>query len=47
MFLQAEQEYSRFNFEYADTAILFQHFKDAEAECRSLLERGRRGRARI
>ncbi len=40
VFKQAEEEYSRFNFEHADTAILFQHFKDAEAECRSLLERG-------
>ncbi len=44
VFKQAEQEYSRFNFEHADTAILFQHFKDAEAECRSLIDtrRGRR-----
>ena len=40
VFRQAEEEYSRYNFEYADTAILFQHFRDAEAECRSLLERG-------
>ena len=40
VFRQAEQEYSRFNFEHADTAILFQHFKDAEAECRSLLQKG-------
>jgi len=40
VFKQAEQEYSRFNFEYADPAILFQHFKDAEAECRALIERG-------
>ena len=40
VFRQAEQEYSRFNFEHADTAILFQHFKDAEGECRSLLEKG-------
>jgi glycyl-tRNA synthetase alpha chain len=40
VFLQAEQEYSRYNFEHADTAVLFQHFKDAEAECRSLLARG-------
>ena len=40
VFLQAEQEYSRFNFEHANTDILFQHFKDAEAECVSLLERG-------
>ena len=43
VFLQAEKEYSRFNFEYADTAILFQHFKDAEGECRSLLEKGEAG----
>jgi glycyl-tRNA synthetase alpha chain len=40
VFLQAEQEYSRFNFEYADTTLLFQHFKDAEGECRALLEKG-------
>jgi glycyl-tRNA synthetase alpha chain len=40
VFLQAEQEYSRYNFEHADTAILFRHFKDAEAECRALLEKG-------
>ncbi len=40
VFLQAEQEYSRYNFEYADTALLLQHFKDAEAECRALLEAG-------
>jgi glycyl-tRNA synthetase alpha chain len=40
VFKQAEQEYSRFNFEYANTDVLFQHFKDAEAECRSLLEKG-------
>jgi glycyl-tRNA synthetase alpha chain len=41
VFLQAEQEYSRFNFEHADTEVLLRHFKDAEAECRSLLEKGR------
>jgi glycyl-tRNA synthetase alpha chain len=40
VFLQAEQEYSRYNFEHADTGVLFQHFKDAEGECRSLLARG-------
>ena len=40
VFLQAEQEYSRFNFEAADTSLLFQHFKDAEGECRALLEKG-------
>ena len=43
VFLQAEQEYSRFNFEYADTGLLFQHFKDAEGECRALLEKGDAG----
>jgi glycyl-tRNA synthetase alpha chain len=40
IFLQAEQEYSRFNFEYADTELLQQHFKDAEEECNALLEQG-------
>ncbi|MBN9259758.1 MAG: glycine--tRNA ligase subunit alpha [Hyphomicrobium sp.] len=40
IFLQSEQEYSRFNFEYADTELLLRHFKDAEGECQSLLEKG-------
>jgi glycyl-tRNA synthetase alpha chain len=40
VFLQAEQEYSRFNFEYADTTILHQHFNDAEKECSALLKAG-------
>jgi len=40
IFLQAEQEYSRFNFEYADTELLLRHFKDAEGECQSLLDKG-------
>ncbi len=40
VFLQAEQEYSRYNFEHANTDTLLQHFRDAEAECRSLLQRG-------
>jgi len=40
VFLQAEQEFSRFNFEYADTDILLQHFKDAEKECLALLQAG-------
>jgi len=42
VFLQAEKEYSRFNFEHANTEILFQHFRDAEAECKALLEAGGR-----
>ena len=40
VFLQAEQEYSRFNFEHANTDLLLRHFKDAEAECRALLDKG-------
>jgi len=40
IFQQAEQEFSRFNFEYADTDALLRHFRDAEAECKSLLEKG-------
>ena len=40
VFLQAEQEYSRFNFEHANTDLLMQHFKDAEQECTSLLDKG-------
>ena len=37
VFHQNEQEFSAFNFEKADTAILFQHFKDAEQQCQELL----------
>ena len=37
VFLQAEQEYSRHNFEFADTEILFARFRDAEKECKQLL----------
>ena len=40
IFQQAEQEYSRYNFEYANTEVLFQHFKDAEAECGAILSAG-------
>jgi glycyl-tRNA synthetase alpha chain len=43
VFLQAEREYSRYNFEYADTETLLRHFKDAEAECQSLLAKGTKG----
>ncbi len=42
VFLQAEREYSRFNFEHADTELLLQHFRDAEKECQSILEKGQR-----
>ena len=37
VFLQNEQEQSAFNFELADTEILFQHFKDYEKQCNELL----------
>jgi glycyl-tRNA synthetase alpha chain len=40
VFLQAEKEYSAFNFEVADTDLLFRHFADAENHCRLILERG-------
>ncbi|OAI30132.1 glycine--tRNA ligase subunit alpha [Methylosinus sp. R-45379] len=43
VFLQAEQEYSRHNFEAADTEKLFSDFRAAEAECRKLLAFGDRG----
>jgi glycyl-tRNA synthetase alpha chain len=43
VFKQAEEEYSRHNFEFADTAMLLQHFKDAEGECSSLLAKGEAG----
>ena len=43
VFRQAEKEYSRYNFEAADDAILFQDFKDAEASCRELLAQGEAG----
>ena len=40
VFLQAEQEYSRHNFEVADTAMLFEQFKMAEETCRKYLAAG-------
>jgi glycyl-tRNA synthetase alpha chain len=43
VFLQAEREYSRYNFEQADTNLLLNHFRDAETECRSLLAKGDAG----
>ena len=43
VFRQAEQEYSRHNFEAADAAMLFRHFADAEGECRALLAAGDKG----
>ncbi len=43
VFLQAEQEFSRHNFEHANTEMLFRHFADAEAECKALLAAGEAG----
>ncbi|MFZ1430144.1 MAG: glycine--tRNA ligase subunit alpha [Geminicoccaceae bacterium] len=40
VFLQAEKEYSAFNFEVADTELLFRHFADAERHCALILECG-------
>jgi len=37
VFFRAEQEFSAYDFEFANTDVLLQHFKDAEAECLALL----------
>jgi len=37
IFRQTEEEYSRHNFDAADTEILFRHFEDAERECEAIL----------
>ncbi len=38
VFRQAEQEFSNYNFERANTSALQRHFEDAEAECAALLD---------
>jgi glycyl-tRNA synthetase alpha chain len=40
VFLQAEKEYSRHNFEVADTDMLFAQFKMAEEACKKYLDAG-------
>ena len=40
VFHQAEVEYARFNFEYANTEAVKRHFEDAEKECTALIEAG-------
>ncbi|MBV9153662.1 MAG: glycine--tRNA ligase subunit alpha, partial [Alphaproteobacteria bacterium] len=40
VFRRAEREFSAYNFERADTVILFRHFADAEKECNALLNIG-------
>jgi len=42
VFHQSEVEFSTYNFERADTGMLFQHFKDAEQQCKALLEGDRK-----
>jgi glycyl-tRNA synthetase alpha chain len=37
VFHENEKQFSAYHFEHASTDILFQHFKDAEYECRKLL----------
>jgi len=37
VFRQTEAEYSRWNFDVADTAVLLRHFEEAEAECAAIL----------
>src|SRR5689334_1701593 len=39
VFKRNEQEFSAYNFEFADTERLFRHFADAERECQALLAR--------
>jgi glycyl-tRNA synthetase alpha chain len=46
VFLQAEREYSKHNFEVADTAMLFEQFKMAEAACQKYLAAGWRDSAK-
>ena len=38
VFLENEKQFSKYNFELANTKALTQHFKDAEAECQALLK---------
>jgi glycyl-tRNA synthetase alpha chain len=40
VFLQAEQEYSRHNFEWSDVEMLFEQFRMAETACRKYLQAG-------
>ena len=40
VFHRAEVDYSRHNFEVADTAILLRHFEDAERQCAALIAAG-------
>ncbi|MGB1236309.1 MAG: glycine--tRNA ligase subunit alpha [Planktomarina sp.] len=37
IFKQTEEEYARWNFDTANTEVLFRHFAEAEAECENIL----------
>jgi len=37
VFKQTEEEYARWNFDTADTAVLLRHFEEAEAHCAAIL----------
>ena len=39
VFLQAEKEFSAYNFEFANTDTLLKNFEASETECKSLLEK--------
>jgi glycyl-tRNA synthetase alpha chain len=39
VFLENERQFSAFNFEQADTAMLTRQFQDAQAQCAALLDR--------
>lgn len=39
VFMRAEQEFSAFNFDFANTQMLCNHFQDAEQECMALLNK--------
>jgi glycyl-tRNA synthetase alpha chain len=43
VFLRGEREFSAYNFERANTEVLFRHFAEAEAECNALLGTGEPG----
>jgi glycyl-tRNA synthetase alpha chain len=43
VFLEAERQYSHYNFEDADAEMLLRHFADAERECKVLLDRSADG----
>lgn len=40
MYLENEKQFSKYNFEIADTDFLFKEFSDREAECMKTLEAG-------